>query len=740
MGFQRIILPPDSPLPVRTAADELAARTGASIVTRPAPGRIGAGEIVLALGEQVKAYPEAVEMFRGRPAEGEWELVRESHGGLLIGGSSPRNVCRAALAWGADPAHETNRLSRFRFAERFTMWDVTLNQWYRFTEGFDRKSHLRELARMGHTGVEVNRYADIGGWHVRNRRFPRDSYAWYVSYAPALDAFVESSLTRGFYPADELKRNLDDLVEAAGIARSYGMAPGFVCYEPRCVNERIFDKYPELRGSRTDHPGRSLEPRYALDIANPRVLEHYAEMLSNLMQAVPDLRYLVFWTGDSGSGLPFMTGLYFGPNGSYLARSKSLERMAAEFSGTLLHAGRKANPRFEVLMEIGWEYTEKEWKRIIPALPEGVNLTHPLGGSSSGILCGTGPDSEPRYLPLDRESGKEPFGEIVVSAWWDLEPVFGIPFPGVLKAKFQQLESQKLRQFFSRGGIYSSPQCPYNVNHDLYAELIREGGAADLHGFLMGRAEKWCDGDRRLAGLLVEAWQSGEEALKIWPVQNWYQAGPAATQGRWITRPLTPDYSRLNPEERAAFEREVFTLEWDVARQNLAFEGGLRMYPAEEMDRAVAGFDESMLPKLELTVGILDKALASKRKPVLQDQRDRYRGLLLLMRTMRNSFAAQAAINRCLLKQGDPAAQRRLLDQAIRSEIANTRDWIALFETSRTNFFHISALEETPFVYKTPREDLVLRLAVMERHLNDEPGPDLPELRDKNDESTLWFG
>ena len=186
------------------------------------------------------------------------------------------------------------------------MWDNTLNQWYRGTEGFDRVKHIRELARMGHTGVEINRYADAGGgWHVRHRKFPGDSYAWYVDYCPALDAFVESSLTEGIYEYAELRRNRDDLLTAAELVRSWGMKPGFVCYEPRCVSEKVFERYPELRGSRVDHPGRSLEPRYAMDIANPRVLAHYAEMVTNLLELVPDMRYLVFWTSDSGSGLPF---------------------------------------------------------------------------------------------------------------------------------------------------------------------------------------------------------------------------------------------------------------------------------------------------------------------------------------------------------------------------------------------------------------------------------------------------
>jgi len=259
----------------------------------------------------------------------------------------------------------------------------------------------------------------------------------------------------------------------------------------------------------------------------------------------------------------------------------------------------------------------------------------------------------------------------------------------------------------------------------------------------------------------VDAWQSGEQALRDWPSTNWYHSGPSATQGRWITRPLVPDFSKLEKSELAAFERSVFTLEWDIARQNLAFEGGIRMYTEERMEDTVQGYDRRMLPKLELTLGILNKAYSQKKLKAVEDQRDRYHGLLLLMRTLRNSFAAQAAINRWLLGQGDREEQRKKLDEALRAEIANTREWIALLESirgywlsrpvalantrewiallesSRTNFFHISAVEETPFIYKTPLEDLRLRLAVMEKHINDQPGPDLPELRVATGESTL---
>jgi hypothetical protein len=727
VDFKKIVLPPESPLPVRTAAKELSIKTGATIVEGSLPNAIGFREIVLALGEAARNYPASRRLLASRNPGREWEIVQVENDGLVIGGSSPRNVCRAALGWIEDSAIETNRLSVYPLQERFTMWDNTMNQMCRFTVGEDRQEHIREIARMGHTGVEINRYADIGGYWVLHRTRPKDPYVWYMSYGPALDAYVESSLTQGLYPAGELAANLEDLKESARIARSYGLKPGLMCYEPRAVPEAVFDRYPQLRGTRVDHPGRSLTPEYNLDIAHPRVLKHYAELVSRLMESVPDLRYIVFWTSDSGSAIPFASSIYAGPNGSYLAKSKTVEQMAADFAGALLAGGRKTNPEFEVIMELSWEYPLPERLAFTRALPKGASVSHMITRSRSAK----------DYFAQDRDLGKEPYGVLEVASRWDYEPIFGISAPSRLQQDLRQAELLKITRLFTFGGVLSPSQCPFNVTQDLYAELVRTGEEFKLQDFLMAKATRWCHGRSQVGGLLVQAWQSGESALEKWERMGWYVQGANTTQGRWLTRPLVPDLTLLPAQERATFERALFTPEWDVARLNFAFEGGIRMFSEDRMASAVKNYDEQVLPGLQQTVDLLDKAFALSPQPVIEDQRDRYRGLLLLMRTVRNCFAVQAPINRYLLQGRKPEELRQRWKAGIQAEITNTKDWISLLSTSRTNFFHISGREETPFLYKTPLEDMKFKLEIMPRHIDDEPGPDLEELRWKNGETTL---
>jgi len=278
--------------------------------------------------------------------------------------------------------------------------------------------------------------------------------------------------------------------------------PVFNSFSPK-----LQDCHPHLRGSRVDHPGRSLEPRYALDIANPHVLEHYAELVTNLMKAVPDLRYFAFWTQDSGSGLPFAKRLHFGPNGSYLARTKTLGQMASDFAGTLLRAGRKINPEFEVIMKMGWEYSPEERREIIAELPEGVTVSHGLGGQAFKV--GNLSKGE-NYIKDDRQVGLEPYSAVTVTTRWEQAPIVGVCAPGVLQEKVAALRKFKIDLFFSVGGVLASPQCPYNITQELYTELLR-GDVEDLNAFLLEMATYWCEGDTTSAELLVRAWQVGEQ-------------------------------------------------------------------------------------------------------------------------------------------------------------------------------------------------------------------------------------
>jgi hypothetical protein len=398
--------------------------------------------------------------------------------------------------------------------------------------------------------------------------------------------------------------------------------------------------------------------------------------------------------------------------------------LARDFTSTLVEAGRKVNPVFEVVMHIGWEYNDNERKAITEAIPEGVTFSHPLGGATL----------EPherghmgKYLPEDRAAGLEPYASVIMGAGHDAEPIIGVPAPRLLLKKFTWLRELGLTQLMAAEGVYSPPQSPYNLNQELFTELIR-GETPVLENFLEQLARQWCGGDENAVTALVSAWLLGNEALEAWPRLSWYSGGVGRTQGRWLTRPLVPDITKLGEVERAAWQRCLFPLEWDIARLNVSFEGGIRFFEDEEFRRVIDATDKLVVPMLTRVVEMLEHGFTTTRLPVFEDQRDRFRGILLCYRTDRNLFAVQVATNEYLLKSADPAGCRVRIREAMLAEIENTKDWIHALTTSRTHFFRVAQSEETPFVYLTPVEDFRLKLEVMPRHLDDEPGPFLQDL------------
>lgn len=732
----RILYESSAARPIHTAAAEIKFNFGGSIEeVNQLPSVIPSGAILLTDNEElIGALTNDSKC--DIPRDGEWDGVLCVSGGILICGDSPRSICRAAIRWVDQPKDETDRISRIEFCERFTMWDNSMNQMYRLSRGFDRRSHFREIAKLGFSGIEINRYPD-GGHHVKHRKFKDDSYAWYMSYCPALDAYVTTDLTRNYYDESELAENRDDLMEAVELAREYGLKPGFVCYEPRGVPEAIFEDHPQLRGSRIDHPGRSLEPRYCLDIAHPRVLQHYRDAIEALVKLVPELRYLCFWTQDSGSGIPFANKLYFGPNGSYLARSKSMGEIVSGFTGAILEAGRAFNQDFEVIMQINWEYTDQERLEITKSLPDGVTLCHTLGGA---LLENGNLGYLPRYLEDDRANGVEPYAAIVGFGDHDSEPIISLPTINNIVQKVALLKASCIKNFFVLNGVYSPPQSCYNLSQEIFAELIR-GVETDTPSLVRSIARRFCEGNEEASELLSKAWFKIDEALSKWPRLNWYHGGVGRTQSRWTTRPIVPDMSLLNTAEKEAFERVLFPLPWDIARLNVSFEGGILFFEDHEFEKVIETTDSLLIPLIMEAIKLLSNGFEKYDYDVFRDQMERIMGIMHCFKSDRNLFANQLAINKYLRCSSaeDKKMFRAAVQKTMSAEIDNAQDLIKLLSNHKSNFFRVADKEETPFVYHTPLEDLKLKVDVMKKHLNDEPGPKIYEISESQ-RRKLAFG
>ena len=463
-----------------------------------------------------------------------------------------------------EPAFEWNRIS----------YDFFLTQEGRIQKDFNNETYISEIARLGFTHAEVNGLA----FPMALETGPKgEIYPMFYTYCPALDQFVYSDLNKGLYPYYYLSANMAYLADNARIARKFGLIPGLLCFEPRSVPEKFFESYPMLRGARVDHPFRSFKPRYNMTVTHPRVLEHYSEMLTKIMNAVPDLGYICVWSNDSGAGFEHTKSLYVGRNGgAYLIREwkndEEISRLAGEnvirFLTTLRDAGRKVNPDFRVLTRMESFYGEHEtvWKGLGNGLDIETNSLVARGWSM--------PYSHPEYPDVKDINGGSVHQADFVSEEMEVardieqrdgkvnfyfahgphqmfEPLIGIPYPFITWKKLGRYYSQGVTNLAHLGGSFPPEKVPYNVNHEIVRSFIFNPSADPLNE-VYALALRWAG--TGFAEILVKAWKLAEKAILGFPnVSSLYSAMGFTWYRLWV-RPFVPDIGALTQNERNYYE------------------------------------------------------------------------------------------------------------------------------------------------------------------------------------------
>ncbi len=393
------------------------------------------------------------------------------------------------------------------------LYDHVLTQVSRSVRDFDPEPYIAGLARAGFTHLEVNALEA----HVPfEPGIPSEYYNQFYSYCAGLSHFVESALTRGLYPAEYLQANLKRLQSLAEIGRSYGLTPGILCFEPRSLPEHFFQRYPTLRGARIDHPFRSHLPRYTLAQDHPVAREHYAELMRNMMEAVPDLGYLSVWSNDSGAGFEHTSSLYVGRNGGpYMIREWREHDQIAETAGRgilrwmrlMQDAAAETNPDFEVLLRL--EPFKVEHETLIEGMGDGVGVeapsllvrgyelpyahpTYPEQTSAAGTLFHAELVDEERELATTyRAQGFEPKMTYAATTAYNIEPLLGTPFPRLLHEKLLSMREVGFEAASAWGGLLHTEKTPYWPHPEViraaqFTPDVPDRGRADADGFAVG--------------------------------------------------------------------------------------------------------------------------------------------------------------------------------------------------------------------------------------------------------------
>jgi hypothetical protein len=539
---------------------------------------------------------------------------------------------------------------------------------------------------------------------------------------------------------------LNYLIENARLARKFGLIPGLLSFEPRSVPEQFFDRYPMLRGARVDHPFRSFRPRFNMTVTHPKVLAHYAEMLTKIMNEVPDLGFMCVWSNDSGSGFEHTKSLYVGRNGgAYLIREwKSDEEIARlagnnviRFLNTLKEAGRKINPGFRVLTRMESFYGEHD--EVWEGLGDGLDIetcslvtrgwsipySHPMYGDIKDINGGAvhqtdfWPEEMEEVKELDQRGGKVSF-YFAHGPHQMFEPLVGIPYPWLTWEKLHKLYTAGATNLAQMGGAFPPEKVPFNINHEVVRSFMFNPGVdQDLE--IEKIAVRWAGKD--YSGKLLAAWKLTEQAILGFPNVCSLYSALGFTWYRLWARPLVPDIESIPQEERNYYEEFMCTTPHNPNNVDLGKDVLFTIIDNDKAAKDVIRIDENVWKYLDEAIEILEDSDCEDSPFVIHDMLIRIRALRCWIMTNRNIAAWVSNVHGYL--STDNQLKRDHLRDGIRSlmelEIENSYRLIEILD-DEVEFMAMADSGETPLIHGTNlRENIRKRITLMQEHMEDEP-------------------
>ncbi|HTO94224.1 MAG TPA: hypothetical protein VMM80_07610, partial [Bacteroidota bacterium] len=608
--------------------------------------------------------------LRGEPG-GTWELSA-SHGSLLFALSA-----LMAEEWAGEDASvfREGRTVRPPFPFLRNMSDFLVGS-VRRSRGFSPGDYFRQIARSGFTHVTIN---GLGADRPFETGPPGDVYSWFYDYSPDIDQFVAGSLTRGLYPEEYLRANLEALKANAACAESYGLVPGLHINSPRSMPEAFWDRYPYLRGARIDHPRESFLPRYTLALTHPASQGHYRELVRAIFREVPALGFMHIWTNDSGAGFEFVSGLYAGRNGGpYLVREwKSDDAIARAAAGNVLAYYRllydesaRCNPRFRLICDLGSFAAERKY--IVTGMGGGIDA-----GDFGSFAGGPSPAEE---------AALEAAGALThVKVDAGGTNVIGMPFPWLLLERLAEARDAGAQAIL----IAPAPAslAPYDVNGEVL-RAFQCGGPSPTADVIARCARAWAG--ERDADTIIGIWRHADGAVRAFP------AGvPLSTFAypwfRLSVRPFVADIERIPENDRAYYERFLLATFNNPARVDLNNDMLWNfLTPAEAAEKRDA-IDARVFPEADAAIAGAAAASGRGGGDVFDDMRDRLEAWRSWAETLRNMCAWTAGVHGYLRAATDEERRARRAEcrATVARELANARALLSLWRRSRRTFMPV---------------------------------------------------
>lgn len=480
------------------------------------------------------------------------------------------------------------------------------------------EAFARRAKQSGATHIVIT--AEDLPWALWMLDAPGDPYpAWAMSNIGLFKAATPEAL-KPYLPQDYADRIMGILQQRCEALRKLGLKAAYTTFEPQILPEAVYRDHPLWRGPQVDHPLRSRVPRFAPDIDNPEVLALYRESMRKFCTACPEVEVVSLHTNDSGSGISWSPGLYQGPNGSALTRSRKMHERYREFFGALRKGAQDAR---QGPLEIDAEWVREAAPELVATrLEAGMAIANFEGPKATAYKAVVG---------------------FLLDYFYPFYPAMGIPLPvRYLEELEKASRSDAPRLFYLIGDRYNT-----DLYFDIFDSFWKTPAADDVSRQQMLRSLAAARVGEAGAGALAGAWNAIHRAGRDVDILNFggtlfYIGG---VHQRWLTRPFVPFPEELLPEEREYYRRFQFQARGEDRARDLGDIQGTRQYQglggAAVSGQLLARMKADIAQARELTGKAAASPGAAARKAELELLDRRLRVFDILMDNCRDGLEYQ---------------------------------------------------------------------------------------------------
>lgn len=680
--------------------------------------------------QEASAIKEFSSFAKDKGNDKRWHIIyKTSENGYIICGDRKIDVIHGLLKALDRYDEDTKEYNVSRFNRLYENFDDFYGGFARAGDDFDLEIHMIDTVRAGVESFEINTLYDDIPIQIREREHKNDVYPWWCTYSPGLDMFYESKLFRGVHKENMLENNRNNLRKNARLAKALGLAPVFTTFEPRLIPERFFRKYPELRGARVDYDAYSAVPEYGLDPTHPLVLEHFSEMMAQLMEDVPELSLFEIWSQDSCASFPWADCSYMKRNGPLRLLTKEFHEIVNPLLETLRDTVRKFSDTTKVNLNLDWVFSNEEKEELSLNLPEGVGLTFSFTSLFSENLP---------YEDKLRELGDE-YVQYITNGighdWKLFAPLVGFPFPRETFNHLNSIIEKGVHNFTLRGGLCTEAYVPKYINNEVI-RAVKYNSNMDIESFLRDMSVRFTP-DKNQADVLYDVWEmcdlfkdeykksrhnpeTGESTF--WTTTLFVSP---RTLFRKLVWPIVPDRTLLDFSETRYYKPNMFfTYDTDPSWDDMSYFNLVPRNSDDILMYVTNRCNNVLLPLLEKIVARI-ASVGEGMCEYLRDLKDRIECFLCIISTEKSLCYTQM-LTHMYLDTDDAekkAEYKNLIREEMLLEMENLKRFINLLDTSKSVLIPTTSGEETVYMYKTPMSNpLKRKLVVMEKHLDDEPG------------------